>query len=261
MSVEDPNPSDPIENKGDKGDNPENGNNGADSGNAANNVEVGTTETAGADLVGDMPPVSDQGMEPPKKKYDGLKDRKGRAFDPNLHDVDENGDPILTTKGTLKMLKAGRPKKNIQSKLNTESSAPKVATSSGLVDQNNYNDARPAGVTSAHMLMTGGVMLFGDEWRPVIDEKKGIDERANLEDAFTEYYASRGVKDMPASAVLITAILGYALPRFSKPKTQEKAKGWWAKYKLWREKKRLEKEYGELQQKEKAPEPENEEAQ
>ena len=181
----------------------------------------------------DMPEVSQHVVDAHREKLAEEKelvesvkevDKDGNAFDPELHQTNEDGTPKIGASGKLlkRRGKGGsrlkRPKKEQISPetLQCQSQA-KLATA---------------------LLVTLGVSIFGDEWQPMSDEKLGLDEKSMLEEAFTDYFVATGAKDLPPSLALALAVGAYSLPRFTLPKTQNrlvKFGGWVSK--KWGEKK------------------------
>lgn len=82
-------------------------------------------------------------------------------------------------------------------------------------------DAAGAAATAATIAV--GVTAFGDEWVP----RPG--EGENLQAAFAAYFRAKGVADVPPGLALCIALLGYAGPRFTQPKTLTRLQ----KFKLW----------------------------
>lgn len=172
-------------------------------------------------------------------------DTKGRSFDPELHATDEKGNAIITTKGTLKLLKRGRPS---EGKGNTTSSAkmgtstlnaPSAPSQAEIQAEVDETHARAVGVYAATALVTMGRLWGGDEWEP---QKDPIDEKANLDKAFGDYFVAKEVTDLPAGLALSIAVLGYAAPRFFMPTTKQRTLTLWEKVKLWNAARKMKKE-------------------
>lgn len=81
-------------------------------------------------------------------------------------------------------------------------------------------EARATGRHAARLLTSMSVALGGDEWRPMYDEKLGIDEGAQLEGAFADYFESKEMNDIPPGIALCVVVGAYTLPRLTMPKTQ-----------------------------------------
>jgi hypothetical protein len=160
-----------------------------------------------------------------------LSDRYGRKFDPALHVVKVDGTPDLTNAGNLR-LKPKNEQGEPGSAAPREKPVSQIGTGPSPVQTQIQAQAQyqATGQASAHMLFMVGVMLGGEEWQPSDDEK------IYLTGAFVQYYEAKGIKDMPPGVVLATALLSYALPRFSQPKTKTKIQKLmkWAKGKFSR---------------------------
>ena len=95
--------------------------------------------------------------------------------------------------------------------------------------------------------------LGGKEWQPRVEP---IDETSVLNDAYTQYFISKGVVDFPPGIALALALTMYAAPRFTMPETKARAsrlKVWIAakvaNWKLKREARKLGLSVGELKKK------------
>lgn len=138
-----------------------------------------------------------------------LKDSGGSYFDPAIHIFDEStGKPKLTTTGKFRK-KPGR--KSAGSGSDPGEAAKRMS-------------CREAGKVSAEAIFLVGQSLFGEEWKPVIDNDHGINEPENLTTAFAAYYEATGFRDPPPWLVLVIGIGAYAGPRMAAPKTKSKLK-------------------------------------
>lgn len=145
---------------------------------------------------------------------------KGDLFDPDIHAVDANGQPVKTKTGKFAK-KRGR-KTGETTKPNTGQIAA-VQTSKQL------------GRATAFMIFSSGQALFGEEWKPIKDKDRGIDEETTMIDAWSEYYLLTGKKDLPPWAGISVVCCAYALPRLSMPKTQERLSGFRGMIQRWKE--------------------------
>ena len=166
-----------------------------------------------------------------------LRDVDGNPFDPSVHKTDKHGNPTLTKLGTL-IKKPGRKSgtKNSESR----SFIGGIAQSEEATPEQSLKvQARASGVMAANLLITMGMVAGGDEWRPMKDQATGLDEKLMLEGAFADYFEATGKTDIPPGMALTVAIGGYALPRFTMPKTQSRMskvknaiKQWWINRKI-----------------------------
>jgi hypothetical protein len=87
------------------------------------------------------------------------------------------------------------------------------------------SEYRVAAEAACAVTFTVGMTLGGEEWQP------SKDEHATLAQAFEAYFRAKGCVDVPPGVALTIALLSYAGPRFTKPKTQgrlQKLRMWWA---------------------------------
>lgn len=137
-----------------------------------------------------------------------LKDNSGTVFDPAIHVFDEeNGKPKYTKTGKFRK-KPGR----------------KTSKTGSVQGDAKAMSCREAGKVSAEAVFITGQALFGEEWKPVIDQENGIHEPENLTTAFASYYEATGFRDPPPWLVLVIGLGAYAGPRLAAPKTQGKLK-------------------------------------
>lgn len=189
-----------------------------------------TADDIGATLVAQMSAVSEHAIEHEKEKIDAkhaeyadLVDASGAAFDPEIHKTDKNGAPTLSPRG--KLIKKPKGKTGEQGKKSTVGgikSEPQRTPEDDAREQ-----SRAVGVVAAAMLINIGMVVGGEEWAP--KEHAGHNERDILSGAFADYFEQTGRTDFPPSMALAIAVAGYALPRFTMPKTQKKIGG----LKLW----------------------------
>lgn len=129
-------------------------------------------------------------------------------FDPSIHAVDAAGNPKRNKDGSLAK-KRGRK---------SGSSGPLQSTirvdTTVAAQELQYKNA--AAVTVQSLVILGYCIGGVDEWKPENDELIA------MQLAWTEYYKAKGITDMPPWIGVAIATGGYAMPRFSKPKTKER---------------------------------------
>lgn len=147
--------------------------------------------------------------------YAHLRDSKGATFDPEIHQH-VNGVPKLSKNGKLirKRRKASVVTKDEQEE------DKKVLTAEEQLQ------ARKAGAVAANLLIGTAMLIDRAEWNPIKDDNHGIDERAELETAFGDYFVHKGITDFPPGAALTVAVSAYVLPRIGLPKTSSKMETW-----------------------------------
>lgn len=201
-----------------------------------NAAETDHVTTVTNDLAGSMPDAKDSAIEAEKSKAEkatataaGLVDNKGVSFNPDLHEVDADGNPRLTTSGKLRRKRGNKS----GSKINGENEPLNIPGKPGAV-----SPSLEAAKATAGAIFTLGTTIGGDEWQPINDPQSGTNEYANMVDVWNEYYKSKGVKDIPPGIALSIAVIGYVTPRLFMPKTKSRlsrAKAWLvSKWILWR---------------------------
>lgn len=166
------------------------------------------------ELLSNMPEPSEFVIEKAQneaneKANNPLTDSTGDIFNPKIHGVNKNGEPYLTKTGKFRKKTGTKDNTTGQpgSQLNTESPGIPVTSEA-------------AAKISAELLVTVGMQIGGEEWRPMINEEMGLNEMENMTFAFEKYFDSRGIVDFPPGIALTIAIGSYALPRLRMPKTK-----------------------------------------
>ncbi len=150
-----------------------------------------------------------------EQKFRQYTDRQGMPFDPEIHSMNADGEPILTPTGKLKR-KPGR-------KGGSQVGAPGKSRSAVY----HAPDYKTSAKHTVEALLTVSIMLGGEEWKPIYNKERGIDEQGNLEHSFERYFEAKGIADIPPGVALSIALLGYAAPRFYQPKTKSKFQRAW----------------------------------
>ena len=151
------------------------------------------------------------------------KDKSGAAFDPAIHIAGPEGRGVKNAKGNWSAKRGRKP----GASANPAGKPKLVLPGSGATPtatDTKAAAARAGGATAANLLIMLSVGLGGSEWLPRKEPEIPYDEKAALEGAFGDYFASKGWEDLPPGWALVAACGMYALPRFSMPKTQERAK-------------------------------------
>lgn len=134
-------------------------------------------------------------------KGKGYVDADGRSFDPAIHATDDQGNPRLTKAGKLRK----RPGRGSGGK----SAGPQQ-----------HKVSRELGRTTAETIFYVSQAAFGEEWAPVYKPTQGIDERAQMIEAWAAYYEATGTTEVPPWVGVAIAMGCYALPRLNQPKTK-----------------------------------------
>lgn len=137
-------------------------------------------------------------------------DRYGRSFDPETHVVDDQGSPLLTKAGFLRVKRGKGLKQSSVGK-------PDHATGEG--------QSQACGITTAELIFVMGVVIGGEDWLPENHE------RLYMQDAWSQYFEKKGIQDLPPGILIATAMVSYVVPRLTKPTTQTRlGKAWrWVK--------------------------------
>jgi hypothetical protein len=187
-------------------------------------------------LIDDMnTPRTD--IEPPVFDVSQFTDRRGRSFDPALHEVDEQGLPRLTKRNKLRIL-GGRGRKATPTPQETSTIGTPGAGPSGIglpggpgaapvADDIKY---QATGASTAQAVFMLGVVLGGEDWKPKPEENQ------MMSGAFADYYRAKGIKDIPPGVLVVIALTSYAGPRLFMPKTKTRlaAAATWVKRKFKR---------------------------
>lgn len=172
-------------------------------------------ETAGVeDSSPDTKHSPSSGSQGPSSDSQCPVDRFGRLFDQNLHIVNNDGTPLLTATGLLRVRRGQGIKKS-------GVGSPKGQSAIETVEAQHA----ACGVTTAELIFVMGVAIGGEDWLPENHE------RLYMQTAWTEYFRKKDIKDLPPGVLICTALVSYAIPRFGKPDTQTRMKriGAWFK--------------------------------
>jgi hypothetical protein len=190
-------------------------------------ADVGNIANA---AISNAPDVSEHAVQAHEEKQrdkqsmiDSIK-AKFPDFDPDIHAVDDNGQPILNAdkktlrkkRGRKALNKPGSKKGNI-----VANAAPQLGVQ---VDPNEeaIKKARYTGEAMAGFFIgCCQGLIDAEEWAPI--KTPHIDERAELARIAGDYCLQTGL-DMPPSLALLIGFGSYVMPRIGKEKTQAKIK-------------------------------------
>ena len=154
-----------------------------------------------------------------------LRDKLGYTFDQKIHLSNDDGSPKLNADNTIK-------RRRIRKKKADTGEAISDAVTVQLTAEQ-QTQARYAGVAAASSLFVVCRGLGGEEWQPQKDDAQGIDERAEMQTAFGDYFVSKGWTEFPPGVALSLCLGMYAAPRFTLPQTQSRIKNAWVKTVAW----------------------------
>ena len=150
-----------------------------------------------------------------------MEEKAGERFDPEAHATTPEGLPSVTKTGKFRK-KAGRKSASAGTSGSTLGSVDnKPATMSP--EQQAKVVSRANGRATAELIFAVGTAIGGKEWMPIKDDNSGIDERAQMTDAWAAYYEATGKQDLPPGLIVTVAMVSYAAPRFTMPQTQTRA--------------------------------------
>ncbi len=163
--------------------------------------------------------------------YSHARDVHGRSFDPKIHETNAEGAPVFRKNGMLRL------KRGHGSEVHRERTGQSEVRTAAEVRAE--PSPAKAGGAIAESIFALGQALGGEEWTPAVNHQYGIDERAQMHDAWSRYCESKGLDDVPPGLAVLIACFAYAGPRFAMPKTKsrlQKAKEWavgkWVGWKL-----------------------------
>jgi len=163
----------------------------------------------------------------------GPVDKNGNTFDPSQHQTNADGSPKVSAATGKLLLKRGRKAgagttRQAKSTVNTTGVQGKQVPGQPGLSEAQLQNAAVTGNVAASMLINVSMMIGGADFAPQVDQKTGIDEKAALESAFTDYFIATEKTDFPPGVALTLTIGMYILPRFMLPtvQTNMKAKGW-----------------------------------
>lgn len=178
------------------------------------------------------------------------------GFDPDLHEADPQGNPVLTADGQYRRRRGRKPTRGANGKFQRTGEPAASQTAAGPV---NIDSEQPAAVISeipsgggngggevitreackaaAVQFVALGVAVamgvFGDEWAPDKPEAHplGLNETDQMTEALTEYFYQQQSVHISPGLGLALACTMYAGRRVARPKTREILFGWWSRFK------------------------------
>ncbi len=157
-----------------------------------------------------------------RKPVKGVTDKHGNPFDPEIHEADTDGKPLINSKDGYLRIKPGR-KKNAQAKRPAAASPRPAASPAPAVESPETATQRKyAAHISAALFIRVGMMIFGPEWQPRKDEAQGIDEQSEIAGYFEKYFEVKEINDIPPGAALAIGLIGYGAMRLHLPETKSR---------------------------------------
>lgn len=176
-------------------------------------------ENAAGEILNQMPEVQEHAIAAAEKERAASEPPPSDVANAETDDFGTKFDSALHTGTKLKngRWRERRKKENGEPKSVVAKPGSATPANPNAVDE---TSARAAGAAAAGSIFMLGMMLGGEEWAPITEP---INERANMERAFGDYFVAKGVTDFPPGMALTVALIGYAAPRFTMPKTRKRA--------------------------------------
>lgn len=170
-----------------------------------------------ATLAQEAPEVQPHAVAQARAESQAQSDASVKTFDPAVHAAGPDGKGVLNAKGEYQRKRGRKAGSTSQTQ-----SAGASRVGSGVVTPSKEQAARASGVGAANLFLVACVALGGEEWQPQLDAKTGMNEKAMLEQVFSDYFAATGKTDLPPGWALAAGITFYAVRRFTMPKTQSR---------------------------------------
>lgn len=194
---------------------------------------------AASDEIPDMPEVQDHAIKAAQERKQaaatpepsqasgfspavkGKTDIDGRPYDPTIHEVPMriNRDGwIAKRRGGGS--KSGKPSAPLRSRVVPPGQGPQAVAAEAPPDPSVQIEA--SAQMCAGLFFTGATFLGGEEFAP--DDKS---EQEFIVGSLKNYFTAKGCPDIPPGVALAGALGFYVAKRWSRPKFQERRKGWW----------------------------------
>ena len=167
---------------------------------------------------------TDANAQPQPAKAGEIRDRAGELFNPELHAVKSDGSPSFAKSGLFRRRRGtgGRVAIPATPAISSEESRRIAEQQAAAAEEQKRRKAMIAAQGISEIIFKSGYMLGGDEWLPIKNDEKQIDERRDMHTAWAEYCYARGVEDIPPGMLVAFVCSAYMLPRFAAPETQKR---------------------------------------
>ena len=188
---------------------------------------TGEKEDGAEQVSTDAPPAN-----PPPTSGE-IRDRSGELFNPELHAVNKEGKPSFAKSGLF------RRKRGVGARVTVPTVAADpaaAAAAAAAAEEAKQRKAMIAGTAVAEIIFKSGYMLGGEEWLPIKNDEKQIDERRDMVTCWQNYCYARGMEDVPPGLLVAFVVSAYALPRLAGTETQKRigrAVGMFKRLGLW----------------------------
>lgn len=161
----------------------------------------------------------DKPKEKKRKPVKGVTDKHGQPFNPEIHESDSEGRPVINKKDGFLKLKPGRHK-NPDRQYSGASPKAAASPSSQVEIDEVLTQRRYAAEISSSLFINTGVMVFGQEWLPRKSDQ--IDEHRDVTGYFEKYFEVKGISDIPPGLALALGLIGYGAVRLHLPETRSR---------------------------------------
>lgn len=165
-------------------------------------------------------------------------DSKGNRFDAAVHHANDDGTPKLYN-GKLRRKRAS--KVGTVSTVNAGTPAAQSPAPVPQLTAEQIAKARLSGRVAADLFIKTCESVGGDDFAPIAETVEGfgkIDERADMQLAFADYFVATGKTDFPPGAMLCLVVSQYGMRRFAMPNTKTRVANLMtrvgARFALWR---------------------------
>jgi len=143
------------------------------------------------------------------------------GFDPSVHAVTAEGLPVLKADGEYAKRRGRKPIGVTADRTPVTARSAPSAVAVAVSATASHETCAAIGALAASTLFQVSQLLLGPEWAPDTDDKKMVP------DAFTQYFASKKIEDVPPGLLLAFVLTTYALKRADKPTTKDRIAKLW----------------------------------
>lgn len=191
-------------------------------------IQPHAVEAAKETLAASEAPASPSAEGAPVK---GKTDFKGRPFNPALHEVNDDGSPAMNRDGYIKCFR-GKPAAGASDTAAPPRARSKVDPTGGKApqaapppDMSAQIDASAGAFTG--LFLAAATLVGGEEFAPEAGEPEAI------KGAFSQYFAAKGVVDVPPGVMLGGVLVVYVAKRWNAPKFAERRMSMWGNVRRW----------------------------
>ena len=139
------------------------------------------------------------------------------AFNPDIHESDDKGNPRLTKDGRFRKKRGQKSNKN---RNNQGDSVNEANTGAGETNTSQPIDYKVTAVFFTTIVFSTMETAFGKAWKP------SEAEQGNINYCATRFCEANDITDLPPGIALALAFGMYALPRLNDPETKERMRSY-----------------------------------